>query len=214
MPRRTFDPTLCLVTDRTLSGGRPLTEIVSEAVAGGVTMVQLREKEASTREFLDVAKALRGLTREKGATLLINDRLDVALAVDADGVHVGQDDLPAETARRLLGSERILGVTAGTAELARAAQRAGADYIGCNAVFATPTKTDTGTPLGLQGLARLVAGSPLPVVAIGGIHADNAAEIAATGAVGIAVVSAIVGAEDPRAAARRLRDRFETARGR
>jgi thiamine-phosphate pyrophosphorylase len=212
MPQRNFEPTLNLVTDRTLAGARALSEIVAEAIAGGVTLVQLREKQASTREFLEVATRLRRLTRQTATTLLINDRVDIALAVDADGVHVGQDDLPAELARELLGPERILGVTAGTVELVRAAQRAGADYVGCNAVFATPTKSDTGAPLGLDGLRRLVAGSPLPVIAIGGINADNVAEVAATGASGIAVVSAIVAAEDPRTAAKRLRERFEMAR--
>lgn len=197
---------LYLVTDRSLARGRPLDEIVRRAIAGGVTAVQLREKEAPTGEFYQLARSVRKITGETGVTFMINDRLDVALAVDADGVHVGQDDLPAKLARRLLGPDRILGVTAADEEQAILAEKAGADYIGCNAVFATPTKTDTGTPIGVEGLRDLVASIEVPVVAIGGIKASNAEEVMAAGVAGIAVVSAIVSAEDPERAARELRD--------
>jgi thiamine-phosphate pyrophosphorylase len=203
--RRTIDPTLYLVTDRDLAGERPLDELVREALAGGATAVQLREKEVGARDFVAAGRALRQVTREAGVALIVNDRADVALAIDADGVHVGQQDLPAELARSLIGPERILGVTVGNPEEARRAEAADADYVGCNAAFATATKTDTGTPLGLDGLRLLVSSTDLPVVAIGGVNADNAATVRATGVAGIAVVSAIVGADDPRRAARELR---------
>ncbi len=200
-----MDLSLYLVTDRPLSRGRPIEEIVSSAIAGGVTTVQLREKDTPTGEFLDLALRVRTITRESGVTFIVNDRIDIALASDADGIHVGQDDMPADVARRLIGPDRILGVTAADAEEARTAIAAGADYIGCNAVFATPTKTDTGTPLGIAGLEELVRSIDVPVVAIGGINTTNAAEVLATGAAGIAVVSAIVSADDPEEAARELK---------
>jgi len=200
-----MDLSLYLVTDRPLSRGRPIEEIVAAAIAGGVTTVQLREKDASTAEFLNLAQRVRSITREAGVTFIVNDRLDIALASDADGIHVGQDDLPAYLARRFIGPDRILGVTAADAEQIAGAVAAGADYIGCNAVFATPTKTDTGTPLGIAGLVELVSSSPVPVVAIGGINATNAAEVLSTGVAGIAVVSAIVAADRPEAAARELK---------
>jgi thiamine-phosphate pyrophosphorylase len=205
MGRPPFDLSLYLVTDRPLAGGRDLAGIVGRALAGGVTCVQLREKEADSRTFFELALEVRRLTRAAGAVFIVNDRLDIALASDADGLHVGHQDLPAEVARRLIGPERILGVTAATPDEARAAVAQGADYLGCNAVFATPTKTDTGAPLGVSGLRALVASSTVPVVAIGGIKAANAAEVLASGVAGIAVVSAIVAADDPEGAARELR---------
>ncbi len=201
-----MDLSLYLVTDRPLSRGRSLEEIVRAAVRGGVTTVQLREKDTPTAGFYELGRAVRKITRAAGVTFIVNDRLDIALACDADGVHVGQDDMPVAAARRLLGPGRILGVTAADADRARAAVDAGADYIGCNAVWATPTKTDTGPPLGLDGLRSLVAGVDIPVVAIGGIKTSNAREVLATGVAGIAVVSAICSADDPAAAARELRE--------
>ncbi len=205
-----MDLSLYLVTDRSLSRGRTLEEIVRAAIAGGVTTIQLREKEASTADFHALGLIVRDLTRAAGVTFIVNDRLDIALACSADGVHVGQDDMPAAVARRLIGPDRILGVTAADAEQARLAVEAGADYIGCNAVWATPTKTDTGAPLGTAGLRDLVADSEAPVVAIGGIKAANAPDVLATGVAGIAVVSAICSAENPEAAARELRRVVDT----
>jgi thiamine-phosphate pyrophosphorylase len=211
-PRKWFDLTLYLVTDRRLSGGRSLEHVVQAAIAGGVTTVQLREKDITTREFVALARTLREITREAGVTFIVNDRVDVALAAEADGVHVGQDDMPAALARRLIGPDRILGVTAASEAEARRAQAEGADYVGCNAVFATPTKTDTGPPLGLEGLRRLVQAVTVPVVAIGGINVGNAAEVMACGVAGIAVVSALMTAPDVTAAARQLRAIAEAAR--
>jgi len=206
LARRSIDLSLYLVTDDALARGRGLEWIVEEALRGGVTAVQLREKSAPTRELLRRAERLRALTSDAGVALIINDRVDVALAVDADGAHVGQTDLPAERARGLLGGERLLGVTVADPRMAERARRDGADYLGSSAVFATSTKTDGGPPLGLAALSEIVAASGLPVVAIGGIHAANAGSVMEIGVAGIAVVSAVIGAEDPRAAARELAD--------
>lgn len=204
MPQEGFDLSLYLVTDLALAAGRPVDEIVRGAIAGGVTMVQYRDKRSGTRAMIEGARAVLRVARDAGRPLLINDRVDVALATDADGVHLGQEDMPVAAARRLLGPRRIIGVTAEGPEQAAEAERAGADYIGCNAVFATPTKSDTGAPLGREGLRKLVASTALPVVAIGGVNRSNATELMATGTAGLAVVSAIMGAEDPRLAAREI----------
>lgn len=205
MSRRVMDLSVYVVTDRDLARGRPLDSVVAAAIAGGATAIQLREKKATTRDFVELAWVLRRLTQEAGVLLIVNDRIDVALAVDADGVHVGQDDMPARLARQLIGPERILGVTAGTEEEARRAQEDGADYLGCTAVFPTATKPDHREPLGLDGLQRLARAVSIPVVAIGGIHAGNAADVLARGAAGIAVVSAVMAADDVEAATRQLR---------
>lgn len=212
MTRRNLDLSLYLVTDEELADHRPLEQIVRSAIEGGVTAVQIREKKASTRRFVDSARTMRSITAEAGVGLIVNDRIDVALAVDADGVHVGQNDMPATVARGLIGVDRILGVTASNAEQAREAARAGADYIGCSAVFTTPTKIDTGAPLGLRGLEGLVSATGLPVVAIGGIHPGNVRSVMGTGVVGVAVVSAIVAAADPRAAAEQIREMVTRSR--
>lgn len=198
------DWTLYVVTDRPLARGRPLEQVVEAALRGGATVIQLREKEASTREFIALGQRLQELCRAYHVPLIINDRVDVALAIEADGVHVGQDDMPVALARRLLGPDKIVGATASTPEEAHQAEADGADYLGCNAVFYTPTKTDTGTPLGVEGFRRLVQAVKIPVVAIGGIKATNAAELIRAGAAGVAVVSAVMAADDPEAAAREL----------
>jgi thiamine-phosphate pyrophosphorylase len=198
------DWSLYLVTDRPLARGRPLEQVVEAALCGGATVIQLREKEASTREFIVLGRRLQELCRAYQVPLIINDRLDVALAIEADGVHVGQDDMPVALARRLLSPDRIVGATASTPQEARQAEADGADYLGCNAVFYTPTKTDTGTPLGIEGFRRLVQAVSIPVVAIGGIKASNAAGLIQAGAAGVAVVSAVMAADDPESATREL----------
>jgi len=200
-----IDYSLYLVCDRALSCGRSHVDIVGAAVAGGVSCVQLREKLCSTREFLDQARALLTLLRPRGIPLIINDRLDIALAVGADGVHLGQDDLPIDMARRLAGERMIIGISVESVEHAVAAERAGADYLGISPVFATTTKQGHAPPLGLAGISAIRAHTTIPLVGIGGINADNAAAILAAGADGIAVVSAIVAAADPAAAACALR---------
>lgn len=211
MPAR--DYSLVLVTDRALARGRPTVDIVRAAVAGGVTCVQLREKTCGTREFLAEARKLLAILRPLGVPLIINDRVDVALAAGADGVHVGQQDLPLADVRRLAPAGWIVGVSAESEADAVRAEQGGADYIGASPVFATPTKTDHAPPLGLDGLRRIRAAVKIPVVAIGGIHAGNAREVIRAGADGLAVVSAIVAAADPRAAAAELRREIEAAKG-
>ena len=207
-----IDYSLYLVTDRTLARGRTTVEIVREAVAGGATCVQLREKNCGTREFLEEARAFQAALRGTGVPLVVNDRVDVALAVDADGVHLGQQDMALADARRLGPPGWIIGVSAECVEDAIRAEREGADYIGVSPVFATPTKIDTARPLGLEGLRQMRAAVKIPLVAIGGIHAGNAQEVIRAGADGLAVVSAIVSADSPREAARQLRREIEAAR--
>ena len=208
-----IDYSLYLVTDRALARGRPLADVVRAAVAGGVTCVQLREKEASAREFAAAARELLSLLRPLGVPLIVNDRIDVALAAGADGVHVGQQDLSVADARRLGPPGWIVGVSAESAADAARAERDGADYVGASPVFATPTKADHAPPLGLAGLRALRAATKLPLVAIGGLHAGNARETIRAGADGLAVVSAIVAADDPRAAAAELRREIAAAKG-
>jgi thiamine-phosphate pyrophosphorylase len=205
---------LYLVTDAGLSRGRSHLSIVEAAVRGGVTIVQYREKNASTRRMIEEASGLCRLCRAAGISFIVNDRLDVALAVDADGVHVGQDDMPASLARRLLGRKKTLGVSAGSVEEALEAVDDGADYIGASPVFSTPTKPDAPPPLGIEGLRRITEAVRIPVVAIGGINPGNAAAMREAGAAGIAVVSAIVAAEDVAEAARALRAAVENVRAR
>ncbi len=205
---------LYLVTDSGLSRGRSHLRIVEAAIRGGVTIVQYREKNAPTRRMIEEADELRRLCRAAGVPFVVNDRLDVALAVDADGIHVGQDDMPASVARRLLGPGRILGVSAGSVEEARNAVDDGADYIGASPVFSTPTKPDAPAPLGIEGLRHIARAVQVPVVAIGGITAENGAAMREAGAAGIAVVSAIVAAEDVEAASRALRTAAEKVRTR
>ena len=207
-----IDYSLYLVTDRALARGRMSVEIVREAVAGGATCVQLREKNCGTREFLEEARAVQAALRGTGVPLIVNDRVDVALAVGADGVHLGQQDMPIAEVRRLGPPGWIIGISAECVEDAIRAEREGADYLGVSPVFATPTKTDTAHPLGLAGLRQMRAATKLPLVAIGGIHAGNAREVIRAGADGLAVVSAIVSADSPREAAGRLKREIEAAR--
>ena len=205
-----FDYSLYLVTDRTLSLGRSTVEVVHAAIRGGVSCVQLREKGCSTREFMDEARLLKALLAGTGVPLFINDRLDVALAVGADGVHLGQNDLAIADARRLVGNRMIIGISAESVADAVRAEAEGADYIGASPVFTTPTKTDTAPPLGLDGLRAIRRAVQLPLVAIGGIDANNAAQVLRAGADGLAVVSAIVSAPCPRTAAAGLRQRIQS----
>ena len=199
-----FDLSLYLVTDRPLSGGRDMAWIVREAAAGGVTMVQLREKECSTAEFIQLARELKAALAPLGIPLIINDRVDVALAVDADGVHIGQSDMPYATARKLLGSDKIIGLSVETMDEVVAANALDVDYIGISPVYATPTKTDTLTPFGLDGVDEVMRCSRHRCVAIGGMNRDTVGEVIAHGVEGVAVVSAIVAAPSPREAAAEL----------
>jgi thiamine-phosphate pyrophosphorylase len=198
---------LHVLTDREWSRGRDTLTIAKAALDGGATVIQLRDKKASTRTLVEEGLALRALTRERGALLIVNDRIDVALAVEADGAHVGQDDdMPIELARKLLGPDRILGVSAGNLEEAATAIAGRADYLGVGPIYATNTKADAGQPIGLALLSELARRYSIPLIAIGGIQAENTTAVVQAGATGIAVIRAIVNAEDIVAATRRLRD--------
>ena len=196
-----IDYSLYLVTDRGLARGRSTVEIVKRALQGGVTCVQLREKNCSTLEFIEQALALKDILKSTGVPLIINDRVDVALAVEADGVHLGQTDMPLAMAKKILGDTMIIGISAESLEDAVEAERNGADYLGVSPIYGTPTKTDTAAPLGLEGLRAIRNSVRLPLVGIGGLNRDNSAEAIRNGADGIAVVSAIVAADDPATAA-------------
>lgn len=196
---------LYLVTDERLSRGRPTPAIVAAAVRGGVDTVQLRGKDLPVREQLAIGREVRALTRAAGILFIVNDRADLAVALDADGVHVGQDDLPAEVARRIVGPDRIVGVSAATVDEALAARDAGADYLGVGAIYGTATKDDAGSPVGPERIAAIKARVALPIVAIGGITCQNAGTVLAAGADGLAVVSAIVAADDVEVATRDLK---------
>jgi thiamine-phosphate pyrophosphorylase len=194
-----------LGTDAALCGTRGVAAVVEAAVRGGVTLVQLREKALATRDFVQRARALKALLGPLGIPLVINDRVDIALAVGADGVHVGQSDMPPADVRRLL-PHALIGLSIESLDQLPAAERAPIDYFGVSPVFATPTKLDTMPPIGLEGLRAIRAATRRPLVAIGGIEAGNVAAVIAAGADGVAVVSALCTAADPQAAARALRD--------
>jgi thiamine-phosphate pyrophosphorylase len=200
-----LDYSLYLVTDRSLSRGRSTFEVVRQAVAGGVTCVQLREKHCSTREFIDQARALQPLLKDRRIPLIINDRLDVALAVGAEGVHLGQQDMAIADARKIAGRALVIGISVESVGDAIRAEQQGADYLGVSPVFATPTKTDTAPPLGLEGIRQIRRAVAIPIVGIGGVNLRSAASVLGAGADGIAVVSAIVSADDPKQAAVELR---------
>ncbi|MDN5311449.1 MAG: thiamine-phosphate pyrophosphorylase [Thermoanaerobacteraceae bacterium] len=186
-----MDLRLYAVTDRSYLDGIDLIDAVEQAVRGGITIIQLREKEISSREFYELALRVKKVTRRKNIPLIINDRVDIALAVDADGVHIGQEDLPAEVVRRLIGPGKILGVSAGTVEEAIKAQKDGADYLGVGAAYPTPTKPES-CAIGIEGIKKIKEAIDIPVVAIGGITRENAYEVMLkTGVDGISSVSAV-----------------------
>ena len=197
---------LYLCTDRVLSLGRPLLEVVEEAIAGGITMLQLREKEATSREFYELALQIRELTKRHNIPLVINDRLDIALVVGADGLHIGQSDLPLEAVRRIAGKRLFVGVSASRIQEAKQAEAEGADYLGVGAVFPTGSKADAGEAIGLEGLRAICSAVTIPVVGIGGLGPSNAAAVMQSGALGIAVISAILSQQNVRAAAQKLKE--------
>jgi len=199
-----MDYTLYLVTDRGLSRGRSTLEIVQAAVRGGVTCVQLREKNCSAREFIAEATAIQSFLKEHGIPLIINDRLDIAQAIQADGVHLGQNDIPLKMARAIVKDSMLIGISAESLQDAVEAERDGADYIGVSPIYTTATKSDTAPALGLEGLREIRKAVKIPLVGIGGLNSSNAAEVIGNGADGIAVVSAIVSADDPENAAAEL----------
>jgi len=202
---------LYLVTDRGLCRNRPLPDIVRQAVQGGADYIQLREKDLSTRLFVEEARFVKKILEPFRVPLIINDRLDIALACGADGVHIGQEDMPYAEARQRMGRDALIGVSVETWEDVEACEKLDVDYIGVSPVFATPTKTNTKEPWGLEGLKKIKAFSRHALVAIGGINAFNAAEVMRAGADCLAVVSAICSADDPTAAAESLKSIMVTA---
>ena len=210
--RNRIDYSLYLVTDRNISKGRPLPDIVEAAVRGGVSVVQLREKVMAGRDFVALALAIQAVLKAYDIPLIINDRIDVALAVHADGVHLGQTDVPLKMARRIVKGSMIIGVSTHTATEAVQAEKDGADYIGVGPVFSTTTKKDTHPVIGIAGVAEIRNAVKLPIVGIGGIKIETAAQVIQHGADGIAVVSAIVSVDDPGQAARELKTTIDKAR--
>ncbi|MCA2406945.1 thiamine phosphate synthase (plasmid) [Rhizobium leguminosarum bv. viciae 248] len=199
-----FDLSLYLVLDPDLCAGIGMVETARLAVAGGATMVQLRDKHAGTIRMIQTGRALKQALDGTGALLIVNDDVEAAIAIGADGLHIGQEDMDAMRARAMVGPEMILGLSVESEALANAVDPDLVDYTGVGPVFATPTKADHKQPIGFDGLARLVKASPVPSVAIGGLKADHVAQVFAAGARGLAVVSAICGTPDPEAATRRI----------
>ena len=202
------DLSLYLVTDNG-DDEEKFLKTIEEAILGGVTVVQIREKTADTLDFYNLAVKVKEITTKYDVDLIINDRVDVALAIDADGVHVGQSDMPCDITRKLIGEDKILGVSAATIEEAKKAENDGADYIGTGAVFPTSTKDDAPS-ITKQDLIDIVKSINIPVVAIGGITLENASELKDTGIAGLSVVSAIMGADNPKKASEKLLNIFNS----
>jgi thiamine-phosphate pyrophosphorylase len=200
---------LMLVTDRRRSA-RPLVETVRMALAGGVDAVQLRERDMSDRELYDLAVKLRAITREAGAALIVNQRLDVALAVGADGVHLGWRSLSAAEVRKIAGEKLLIGISCHDGPQIHSAEEARANYALVGPVFHTPSKEGLVKPIGFASLKSLVSEAGIPILAIGGITPENAAQVMATGVAGLAAISALIGPEDPGAAARAFRAAEQT----
>lgn len=198
-----IDYSLYLCTDRRLMTSPTIEASVESALRGGTTVIQLREKDCSSREFYELGLRVKKITERYNAPLIINDRVDIALAVGAAGVHVGQGDLPCKVVREIVGPDMIVGVSAATLEEAVRAEQDGADYLGVGAMYATATKTDT-RPVSMEEILKIRAAVKIPIVVIGGINKQTLGNFKGTGVNGLAVVSAIVAQPDPEAAAREL----------
>ena len=196
---------LHVLTDTVLQNRFSHLELTELAISGGADTIQFRQKKGSTKELIEIARGMKRLCTEKGAVFIVNVRIDVAIAADADGVHLGQDDFPIPLARKLLGEDRIIGGSAATVEEIETCIREGADYVGFGPVYPTGSKDDAGPVSGIDFLKRIVASTPVPVIAIGGIDETNAAPVIAAGAHGIAVISSVCCRDDPRKAAFILR---------
>lgn len=208
MDKTKIDYTLYLVTDRELMSCKTIEESVERAIAGGASAVQLREKNTTSREFYELALRVKKITAPRQVPLIINDRIDICLAVDADGVHLGQKDIPCDAARKILGSDKIIGVSAARPDEAAKAQSDGADYLGVGAVFSTSTKADT-RPVTPEIISAIRAAVTIPFVVIGGVNAENIGTLSGLGINGAAVVSAIVAQPDITEAARVMRKAIE-----
>lgn len=203
-----LDLSLYLVTDKS-DDVEKFLKTIEEAIQGGVSVVQIREKTADTLDFYNLALKVKEITTKYDVPLIINDRVDVALAIDADGVHVGQSDMPCDVTRKLVGADKIVGVSAATIEEAQKAERDGADYIGTGAVFPTSTKDDAPS-ITKKELKEVVDSIDIPVVAIGGINLDNASELTDTGIAGLSVVSAIMSSDNPKESSKKLLNIFNS----
>jgi len=201
---------LIVITDARLARPRSPLDVVAEAVAAGAPAVPLRDKGASARELAELGSAMLPIVRAAGALLFVNDRVDVALAIGADGVHVGPDDIPVSAVRRTVPREFLIGTSTDDPDRARRLCADGADYIGCGTVYATRTKPDAGAEIGLDGLRRVVAAVEVPVVGIGGVTPERAVAVAGTGAAGAAAIGAIMGADDVGAAVRAFLANWDT----
>lgn len=210
--KQKIDYSLYLVTDRALSLGRSNLEIIEAATSGGATLVQLREKEASTREFYQEGLKIKEYLEAAHIPLIINDRIDIALALDADGIHLGQEDMPVDVARKILGPHKIIGASAFTTKEAVAAESMGADYLGLSPIFVTKTKPELVGEIGIQGISFFKREVDIPLVGIGSLDKSNAYEAVRAGLDGVAVVSAICSQEDPRAAAQALKEEILRAK--
>jgi len=206
---RDIDYSLYLVTDNQLAGQRDLTDIIEEGITGGVTIVQLREKSLDTGPFLKKAIDIHTITRKKNVPFIINDRIDIALACHADGVHLGQSDMPIEYARQILGDDYLIGISISSVDEALEAQEKRADYIAISPVWSTPTKTDTPRAVGLEGIVEISEKIDIPIVGIGGINRENCKSVIEAGCHGIAVVSAIICSENPESAASELSSKIQ-----
>lgn len=209
MKKEDIDYSVYLVTDHRNATDEEFLNIIEEAINGGTTIVQLREKTASTKDFYQLALKVKEITSRHDVPLLINDRIDIAIAVDSDGVHIGQDDMPAEIARKIIGEDKILGVSASTVAEAKKAEEDGADYIGSGAVFPTSTKDDADS-VSIEDLKEIVSSIDIPVVAIGGITLENASLLNDTGIAGFSVVSAIMSADNPKEASQKLKEIYQS----
>lgn len=201
---------LHVLTDTVLQSRFSHLELARLAIKGGADTIQFRQKAAATREMIDTVRKLKQLCLGSGVTLIVNDRIDVAIATEADGVHLGQDDFPIPLARKLLGESRIIGGSAATLEEAQRCLAEGADYIGFGPVYPTTSKEDAGPVSGIKLLEKAVAAIPLPIIAIGGISVKNTPEVMQAGAQGIAVISAVCCQEDPEQATRALKQAMQT----
>jgi thiamine-phosphate pyrophosphorylase len=203
---------LCVITAQAERPRRGHVDVARAALEGGATIIQLREKELPGRAMLELAEQIRALTREHGAAFVVNDRVDIVLAAEADGAHLGVDDMPIAAARRLLGAERLIGASVDNPSDAAEAQAAGASYLGVGPVFPTGSKADAGDAIGLGPIGAIKRTVSIPVLAIGGLTCDNVEGVIRAGADGIAVISAVAGAADMAAAARALRECVSSAR--
>jgi thiamine-phosphate pyrophosphorylase len=203
---------LYVITDEAIAGGLTHAEIAQRAIAGGADVIQLRDKSCGSRELCQIGRALRTVTKKTGTLFMVNDRLDVALACGADGVHLGQDDIRAGVARQIAPRGFIIGVSVGTVDEAVRAEQEGADYIAPGPVFSTASKHDAGSARGLNLVREICLSVSVPVIAIGGINLDNVHEVIAAGADGVAVISAVVGSRNITAAAKELRKRISESK--